>query len=59
VAGLWWEDDFDPLADEGFAPAFAAAIAAHRDFGGMARVAWPRTARQRPFLSRVRSVLGR
>ena len=59
VLGLWWEDGFDPLADAGFAPAFAAAIAAHRDFGGLARVTWPATARHRPFLSRVKSALGR
>jgi uncharacterized protein len=59
IAGLWWEDGFDPLDDDGFAPAFAAAIAAHRDFGGMARVVFPRTVRHRPFLTEVRAILGR
>ena len=59
VAGLWWEDGFDPLAADGFAPAFAAAIAAHRDFGDMARVTFPRTVRHRPFLTEVRAILGR
>jgi uncharacterized protein YcaQ len=59
VAGLWWEDGFDPLEDDGFAPAFATAIAAHRDFGGMARVTFPRTVRHRPFLTEVRAILGR
>ena len=59
IAGLWWEDGFDPFADDGFAPAFAAAIAAHRDFGGMDRVVFPRTARHRPFLTEVRAILGR
>ena len=59
VAGLWWEDGFDPLADAAFAPAFAAAVAAHRDFGGMATVTWPRAVRHRPFLTEVRAILGR
>ncbi len=59
VAGLWWEAGFDPMADDGFAPAFAAAVAAHRDFGDMGRVAFPRTARHRPFLTEVRAILGR
>jgi hypothetical protein len=59
IAGLWWEDGFDPLEMAGFAPAFAAAVAAHRDFGGMARVAFPRTVRHRPFITQVRAILGR
>lgn len=59
IAGLWWEDGFDPLADAGFAPAFAEAVAAHREFGGVARVAFPRTVRHRPFLTLVRALLAR
>jgi uncharacterized protein YcaQ len=59
VVGLWWEDGFDPLADDGFAPAFAAAIAAHRDFGGLAKVALPRGVRHRPFLTEVRAILAK
>jgi uncharacterized protein len=59
IAGLWWEPGFDPLAEEGFVGAFAAAIAAHRDFGGMTRVTWPRAARHRPFVTAVRAVLAR
>jgi uncharacterized protein len=59
VAGLWWEPAFDPLADPGFAPAFAAAITAHRDFGGMTRITWPRQIRHRPFITEVRAILGR
>lgn len=59
ISGLWWEDGFDPLAADGFAAAFAAAVEAHRDFGGLTRVALPRTARHRPFLTEVRAILGR
>ena len=59
VVGLWWEDGFDPLADDRFAPAFAAAVAAHRDFGGMRRVVFPRAVRHRPFITEVRAILGR
>jgi uncharacterized protein YcaQ len=59
VAGLWWEDGFDPLAVDGFPAAFAAAVAAHRAFGGMERVAFPRTIRDRPFLTEVRAILAR
>ena len=43
VAGLWWEDGFDPLAEPGFVEAFAAAFDAHRAFGGVATGGWPRT----------------
>ena len=59
IAGLWWESGFDPLDANGFAAAFAAAVAAHRDFGGMQRVIFPRTVRHRPFLTQVRAILGR
>jgi uncharacterized protein YcaQ len=59
IVGLWWEDGFDPLEAEGFAAAFAAAVAAHRDFGGMQRVALPRNVRHRPFVTDVRTILGR
>ncbi len=47
ILGAWWEDGFDPLGAEGFVDAFVAAIEAHRDFGGVRRVTWPRTARLR------------
>lgn len=59
IVGLWWEDGFDPLEAEGFAAAFAAAVAAHRDFGGVGRVALPRNVRHRPFVTDVRAILGR
>jgi uncharacterized protein len=58
IAGLWWEDGFDPLREEGLVDAFAAAVAAHRDFGGSRSVGWPRAARLRPFVRAVRERLG-
>ena len=57
IAGLWWEDGFDPLAAAGFVDAFAAAIEAHRAFGGVRDVAWPRVARHRALGAAVRPVL--
>jgi uncharacterized protein YcaQ len=54
IAGLWWEDGFDPFAEPGFTAAFADAIEAHRSFGGVARVTWPRTARHRAFVRAVK-----
>jgi uncharacterized protein len=58
IAGLWWEDGFDPLAAPGFVDAFASAVAAHRDFGGSTKVAWPKTVRLRAFVRSVRNRLG-
>jgi uncharacterized protein YcaQ len=55
IVDLWWEVGFDPLEDERFAAAFATAIEAHRAFGGVERVVWPRTARHRPFLQAVKA----
>jgi uncharacterized protein YcaQ len=57
IAGLWWEDGFDPLAAEGFVEAFAAAVEAHRAFGGVDKVTWPRAVRHRPFVRAVRATL--
>jgi uncharacterized protein YcaQ len=57
VVGLWWEDGFDALTEPGFVGAFAAAIEAHRAFGGVARVTWPRTARHRAFVQAVKRAL--
>jgi hypothetical protein len=59
VVGLWWEDGFDPLAADGFVEAFAAALEAHRAFGGVATVVLPGGAGHRPFVSAVKRVLGR
>jgi uncharacterized protein YcaQ len=55
IAGLWWEDGFDPLAAPGFIEAFGAAIEAHRAFGGADRVAWPRSVRHRPVVRAVQA----
>ena len=57
IAGLWWEDGFDPLAVDGFVEAFAAAVEAHRAFAGVDRLAWPQVARHRPFVRAVRATL--
>jgi len=54
IAGLWWEDGFEPLEAAGFVAAFAAAIENHRRFGGVERVTWPRTARHRAIVRAVR-----
>jgi uncharacterized protein YcaQ len=58
IAGLWWEDGFDPIEEPGFAEAFADAIRAHRAFGGVRRLKWPRTVRHRELGRLVRSRLG-
>jgi uncharacterized protein len=58
IAGLWWEDGFDPLAEPGFIEAFAAAIEAHRAFGGVRKVALPRTAPHRSLVAATRARLG-
>jgi uncharacterized protein len=54
VVGLWWEDGFDPLAEPGFVQALAAALAAHRDFADLSRIALPRTVRHRPLVAALR-----
>jgi uncharacterized protein YcaQ len=59
IVDLWWEAGFDPMQDDGFAPAFAAALVAHRNFGGLTRIALPKTAQQRPFLTEVKAILAR
>jgi uncharacterized protein len=43
VIGLWWEKGFDPTAEPGLAEALAAALDAHRAFGGVSKVEIPRT----------------
>jgi uncharacterized protein YcaQ len=58
VLGLWWEAGFDPLIEPGFVAAFAAALDAHRRFGGVRRVVLPRTHLHRPLVAAVRVRLG-
>ena len=57
IVGAWWEDGFDPLADPRFVPALAAALDAHRRFGGVSRVTFPRTAAVRPIVPALRKQL--
>ena len=60
VIDMWWEDGFDPLAEDGFVAAFVDALEAHRSFAGMTAIGWPRAVRHRPFLAEVRgAVAGR
>jgi len=57
VAGLWWEDGFDPQSQPGFPQAVAAALEAHREFGGVATVELPREIRPVAFARLVRAAL--
>ena len=59
IVGLWWEAGFEPLEAAGFVNAFAAALRAHQEFGGVANVAFPRVARGRAFVAAVRAALER
>lgn len=55
IVDVWWETGFDPLAEEGFVTAFAAAVEAHRAFGGVGRVEWPRATRHRGLVRALRA----
>ncbi|MGH2464138.1 MAG: DNA glycosylase AlkZ-like family protein [Candidatus Limnocylindrales bacterium] len=57
VLGLWWEAGFDPLSAAGFVAAFAAALEAHRRFGGVAKVGLPGAHAHRPFVAAVRGLV--
>ena len=57
IADLWWEDGFDPLEEPGFVAAFSAAVDVHRAFGGVHKLAWPRTSRHRELGKQVRARL--
>jgi hypothetical protein len=59
VIGLWWEDGFDPVATEGFVDAFAVALNAHRQFGGVSSIDLPRSLRPRVLLTATRTALAR
>ena len=54
ILGVWWEDGFDPLADDRFVRAMAEAIEAHRRFGGVRRVTLPRSGRLRALATALR-----
>jgi uncharacterized protein YcaQ len=56
IAGLWWEEGFQPFEEAGFVEAFGAAVEAHRAFGGVSRVGWPRPARHRALVQAVRRI---
>ena len=58
ILGLWWEAGFDPLAAPGLVDAFAAALEAHRAFGGVRRIVLPRAHVHRPLVAAVRERLG-
>jgi uncharacterized protein YcaQ len=57
VLDVWWEGGFDPLADEAFLDAFAAALEAHRAFGDMGAITLPRTRRHAPLVAALRARL--
>jgi uncharacterized protein YcaQ len=42
ILRTWWEDEFDPLAAEGFVPALAEALSAYLAFHGATRTVFPR-----------------
>jgi uncharacterized protein len=58
IVEVWWEPGFDPLAEPGFVEAFAAAVEAHRSFGRVRKVAFPRSARHRSLVAATRTALG-
>ena len=58
VLDLWWEDGFDPIADEQFPDAFVEALEAHAQFLGARRILLPRFARHRVLAAAVRARLG-
>jgi uncharacterized protein YcaQ len=59
ILGLWWEDGFDPIREDGFVDALVAALDAHARFTGAARIALPRTLAHRPVAAAIRERLGR
>jgi uncharacterized protein YcaQ len=59
VLGLWWEEGFEPMAEDGFVDAFADALEAHRRFGDVKSVVMLRPTRPKPFGAAVRAALGR
>jgi uncharacterized protein YcaQ len=58
VLDLWWEEGFDPLAEDGFLGAFVDALEAHARFLGAGRILLPRFARHRALAAATRDRLG-
>jgi uncharacterized protein YcaQ len=58
VLDVWWEAAFDPLVEPAFADALTDALVAHARFGGVTRIALPRTARHRGLADGIRARLG-
>ena len=58
VLDVWWEDGFDPMADDGFVDAFVDALEAHARFLDASRIHLPRFARHRTLAVAVRDRLG-
>jgi uncharacterized protein YcaQ len=56
IEGLWWEPEFDPLADDGLSAAFAEALRAYAAFAGTVAIRLPRSGRP-SFLTLVRALL--
>ncbi len=57
ILGIWWEDGFDPLAEDGFVDGFANALEAHRAFGGVKTIRLPRLGRHRALAAAVNASL--
>ncbi len=57
ILDVWWEDGFDPLAEEGFLEAFVDALEAHARFLHAGRILLPRFARHRGLSAAVRERL--
>ena len=57
ILGIWWEDGFDPLAEDGFVEGFAVALEAHRRFGDARTIRLPRLGRHRAFVAAVKASL--
>ncbi len=58
VLDVWWEEGFDPLAEDGFLDAFRDALEAHARFLRASRILLPRFARHRAMATGVRGRLG-
>jgi uncharacterized protein YcaQ len=57
IVGLWWEAAFDPLAEPRFTAAMADALIAHRDYGNLSTITFPKVARHRPLVTAMRGAL--